>query len=340
MKILLCIRQDYYRNFAGDSMQVLKTAECLRKLGAEVDINNGAISDYSSYDIIHLFNIIRIGETYKYYKLANYYKKPIVVSPVYWNLNEYYKYKNNIEAVKLWEKSNVYRRKILKGCKMIIANSELERNALKNDFKLNLPSTVIYSGVEVEDEEIPLYNFKERHNLNSYVLCVGRICPSKNQLTLAKVCNKLGVQLLLIGNVKDENYFKECIKFNNVLYLGFMDSYNIYNAYRFAKLHVLASYMETPGLSSLEAAASGCNIVSTIEGTAKEYFKDMAIYCDPYDENSIFEAVQKGMKKRKINKLKDFVLENYSWEKHCKKLYEVYEVLKVKNTGKALNFLN
>ena len=79
MKVLLCIRNDYYRNFAGDSMQVLKTALYLRKIGVEVDINNGGIIDYSNYDIIHLFNLTRIGETYSYYKRAKFYKKNIVL---------------------------------------------------------------------------------------------------------------------------------------------------------------------------------------------------------------------------------------------------------------------
>jgi glycosyltransferase involved in cell wall biosynthesis len=114
------------------------------------------------------------------------------------------------------------------------------------------------NGVEVEDEEVPLYNFRERYKLNTYVLCVGNICPKKNQLSLAQICSKIGVQLLLIGKINDNNYFKECIKHDNVLYLGFMDSYNMYNAYRFAKIHVLPSYVEIPGFSSLEAAASGC----------------------------------------------------------------------------------
>ena len=62
MKVLLCVRQDYYRNFAVDSMKVIKTAEYLRKLGVTVDINDGGIYDYSSYDIVHLFNIDTAGE--------------------------------------------------------------------------------------------------------------------------------------------------------------------------------------------------------------------------------------------------------------------------------------
>lgn len=327
MKILLCTRQDYHRNFGGDSTQVLKTAKYLERLGAEVHINNGGIFDYSSYDIVHLFNINKVGEIYNYYKIAHKYKKKIVTSPVYYNLTKYFIFKNYNERLKFWEASNAYRQEVLSGSTAIIANSYIEKNYLKTDFNIDKPCHVIYNGIEVEDEQVPLYGIRERYNLNSYVLCVGKICNKKNQLALAKACNKLGIQLVLIGEAKNKEYFRECMKYENVLYLGFMDSYNIYNAYRFAKLHVLASYIETPGFSSLEAAASGCNIVSTLEGCAEEYFKDMAIYCNPYDDKSICDSIEKGLKKEKNNLLKEMVKENYSWDNYISRIYECYKNL-------------
>ncbi len=325
MKVLLCIREDYFRNFAGDSMQVLKTQEFLRKRGVKADINNGSISDYSSYDIVHLFNLTPMGETYKYFKLALHYRKNIVVSPIYWDLTQYYKYTKDFEGMKLWDSCTPYRSEILRRCKMIYPNSIMEQQLIKNQFGEKLPSTVIYNGVEVEDEEVPLYNFKERFNLNNYILCVGRICERKNQFTLSKICNELGHTLVLIGNIGDRSYLDECLKFSNVKYIGFMDSYNIYNAYRFARLHVLPSFIETPGLSSLEAGASGCNIVTTEEGCAREYFLNYAEYCNPYKEDSIGEAILKAYKKPKSSELKEHIENNYSWNKCLEKLYESYE---------------
>lgn len=331
MKVLFCIRSDYYRDFAGDSMQVLKTAEYLKKKGVTVEINNGHITDYSSYDLIHLFNLTRIGETYKYYKIAKHYKKNIVLTPIYWNLKKYYNSINDLESMKLWNRCKIYRSEILKGCKMVYPNSNLEEQLIKNEFGKWVPCSIVYNSVEVENEDVPLYNFKERYNLNNYILSVGRIEKGKNQLRLAEVCNNLGIHLVLIGKVCDKGYFEECMKFKNVIYLGYMDRYNLYNAYKFTKLHVLASFVETPGLSSLEAAASGCNIVSTSEGCASEYFKDMATYCDPYDFDSIYEAVKFGLTQKKDNKLKDYVLGNYNWQKCINTLYDSYlEIINVK----------
>jgi glycosyltransferase involved in cell wall biosynthesis len=103
-----------------------------------------------------------------------------------------------------------------------------------------------------------------------------------------------------------------------------VDNYNVYNAYRFAKVHVNPSFVAMPGLSSLEAAASGCNVVSSNEGCAKEYFKDMALYCDPYHNNSIADAVKKGFEKCKDSILKNYVNENYKWGKLINDLYNTY----------------
>ncbi|PRR76829.1 Glycosyl transferases group 1 [Clostridium liquoris] len=327
MKVLFCIRGDYYRNFAGDSMQVIKTADYLRKIGVTVDINNGYINDYSDYDIVHLFNLTTMGETYKYYKNARKYKKTIVISPLYWNLKKYLNYEKDYDGIKLWDKCKSYRYEILKGCKMIYTNSNMEGELLKREFKRHFPYTVIYSGVEVENDDVPLYNFKERYKLDNYILCVGKICKIKNQLTLAEICKDLALELVLIGNITDKEYYNSCTKLPNVTYLGFMDSYNIYNAYRFTKVHVLPSFIETPGLSSLEAAASGCNIISTEEGSAKEYFKDMAIYCNPYDKYSIGKGIKMAIKKAKDHNLKNYVLNNYSWEKSTMELYNSYKGL-------------
>lgn len=86
MKVLLCVRGDYIKSFAGDSKIVIMTYKYLKKLGVEVYINDGYITDYSDYDIVHLFNLTRMGETYKYYKQAHKQKKNIVITPIYGNL--------------------------------------------------------------------------------------------------------------------------------------------------------------------------------------------------------------------------------------------------------------
>lgn len=325
MKVLLCTRYDYLKKFGGDSIIIKYLYIYLKKLGVDVTINNGDIYSFNDYDIIHLFNINALGEMYKYYKQACKFKSKIVVSPLYFDMKYYYKYNKEDEKIKLWNSANLYREEILKKSDLIICNSNWELNKLKENLKFDTNYKIIYNGAYLlEDEDVPLYNFVKKYNLNDYVLSVGKINKRKNQLELCKICNELNYNLVLIGPVGDIHYLKQCLSYKNVRYLGIVDNYNLFNAYKFAKVYALPSYMEITNLSALEAAASGCNIVVTEEGASKEYFKDFAIYCNPYNKDSIKESLIKGYNKKKNDKLKNFVIEKYSWEDSAKILYEEY----------------
>lgn len=326
MKVLFCIREDYYRNFAGDSMQLIKTVKYLKKKNVDVDINTGNIYNYSNYDIVHLFNIIRMKDTYIYYRIAKYYGKIIVLSPIYWNLEKYYRFIKDEHSILLWNKGNLKRREILEGCDMIYPNSQLEGEILCKDFSINIPYTVVYNGIEANCN-IPKFNFKKKYGLKDYILCSARICRRKNQIVLSKLSKYFNYKFVFIGNVNDKKYFEECMKYKNVKYLGFMNRYNLYNAYRYAKVHILPSYIETPGLSSLEAASAGCNIISTIEGSSVEYFRDKCVYCDPYDEHSVKRSLEIALNKKRDYKLKKYIDLNYNWSKCIDKLYESYKKL-------------
>ncbi len=84
------------------------------------------------------------------------------------------------------------------------------------------------------------------------------------------------------------------------------------------------SWYETPGLSSLEAAASGCAIVSTEVGTAYEYFGDYAEYCDPKDINSIKSAIERAWEKGPLELLKEKIIEYYNWERAAMLTLDAY----------------
>lgn len=324
MKVLMCIRKDYLNNFAGDSMQFVKTIEHLKSYNVDIYINNGCISDFSIYDIIHLFNLTVMEETYQYYKRAIMYNKPVVISPIYWDLTRYYNFVKNSYELELWNKWKRYRKEVLLGCKMIYPNSNLEMQVIKKEFGAQLPCTIIYNGIEKVDENMISSDLLNKYKIKDYILCVARICQRKNQLLLAKICNELQLSLVLIGNINNKTYFNSCMEYKNVSYLGFMKSNDINAAYYNARAHILPSFVETPGLSSLEAAVCRCNVISTDEGSAKEYFKNMVTYCNPYKEESISRAIEFGIEKKVDSKLKLHIIEKYSWKECIKVLYESY----------------
>ena len=80
-----------------------------------------------------------------------------------------------------------------------------------------------------------------------------------------------------------------------------------------ARVHVLPSWFETTGLVSLEAALSGCSIVSTSRGHAAEYFEDFAWDCDPGQPDSILAAVRSAWNAPPAPALRDRILGHYTW---------------------------
>lgn len=326
MRVLLCARSYYCNLNSGDTDIIFNIYSYLKGNNVEVDICGANEEvDYGKYDIVHLFDIKNIFDTYKHFKMASSCGCKIVITPMYFNLSKFYGYTKNIDREHSWSNCKAYREKILKKSSLILCNSIYEKNLIESDFNIKGGINVVYNGVKISDEEVPLYNFKERYKLDNYILCVGRICESKNQLTLSKVCDEIGISLVLVGTPMENDYLKSCLKYEGTRYLGFLREYDLYNAYTFSTAHVLTSFMEVTSLSSLKAASYGCNIVVSEEGASREYFKDMAIYCNPYDYKSIEDAVKSSIGHRKNKRLREYVAENYNLDNTLNEIYNIYK---------------
>jgi hypothetical protein len=82
MKILMQNRTDLVTAVAGDTVQVVKTRDYLLKLGLDVQLNITPDQDLTDFDLIHLFNIMPVQETYQQFLNARRYRKKIVLSPI------------------------------------------------------------------------------------------------------------------------------------------------------------------------------------------------------------------------------------------------------------------
>src|SRR6185437_4157290 len=78
---------------------------------------------------------------------------------------------------------------------------------------------------------------------------------------------------------------------DTVTIVDHVDQSSLRQYYAACKVHALVSWMETAGMSSLEAAAMGANIVITDKGDTRDYFGDLAYYCSPDSVPSIREAL-------------------------------------------------
>src|SRR5215213_3253762 len=87
MNILFLFRATLYSNPGGDTIQITNTAEGLKKMGINVDVQlTNAKITYTSYDLIHFFNIIRPGDILFHIEASG---KPYVVSTIFVDYSEY-----------------------------------------------------------------------------------------------------------------------------------------------------------------------------------------------------------------------------------------------------------
>lgn len=355
MKILFVARATLFTNKGGDTVQITETAKHLALRGVHVDIRlcNEEI-DYSSYDLLHFFNIIRPADILSHIKKSG---KPFVVSTIYVEYAEFEKKARAgakgllfrffsadfIEYLKVIARAAIKKEKIvspvylfwgqrksvkyiIKRASLLLPNSYNEYKRLLKSYKVEQEFAVVPNAINTAlflKNALPPKNEK-------LVLCVGRIEGLKNQLNLIKALNDTQYQLIIIGApaTNQLDYFEQCraTASHNISFISNIPQEQLVQYYEQAKVHVLPSWFETTGLSSLEAGAMGCNVVITDKGDASEYFGDLAFYCDPASAASIFNAVDEAAKQPVNNSLREKILSQYTWEIAAQKTEEAYKI--------------
>ena len=356
MRVLFISRATLYSNSGGDTIQIINTAEELKKFGVHVEIRlaNEKI-DYSKFDLIHFFNIIRPADILYHIDKSH---KPYVISTIFVDYYEYERKNSNgvrklisgifspdgVEYLKVITRYiinnekivspiyflNGHRKsvqKVIAGAKTLLPNSENEYKRLANRYEINQKYKIIPNGI---DENL-FSNNEDVATLreNDLIICVARIEPLKNQLNLIKALNNTNYRLLIIGkpSTNQIKYYSKCRQqaSSNIFFIDHIAQQDLIGYYRQAKVHVLPSWFETTGLSSLEAAAMGCNIVITDKGDTTEYFKDYAYYCQPQSPESILNAVKMASCDKVNKELELLVRNNYTWKIAGKKTFEAYK---------------
>jgi len=236
MKVLIQNRPDAFEISGGDTIQMVKTAQYLKKLGIDVDISLQPNPNLADYDIVHLMNITRVAHTYLQLKNAKRQKKKVVLSPIYWNTRDV-AFSYILQAISCVK--NIYTLKdvgaatfqsivnrtfltqanelllnkrmasiVLSNVDCVLPNSYAELKILKESFpnvfrKKNMEIVIVPNGV---DEEIfceaSPKSFVEKYQIKDFVLNVGRFSFRKNQLSLIKALKGTGLTVVFIGESK------------------------------------------------------------------------------------------------------------------------------------------
>jgi len=361
LRVLYRGRLDALDTIGGDTIQMIHLARHLRRLGVDVAISTEATPDLTGFDIVHLFNVTSAVWARGQLRAAQRRGRRVVISPIYWDEREMMwrvftrlLAEGDFVGLMLGVREWMRRRRVESGsarnpiaparyaslqretllrCDRILPNSRIECWLIQNRFGIDPRKTrVVYNGVEhtyLEGTQSPLRTIPP-----NAVLMVARFDQRKNQLGLIRALRGTGLRPVFVGGPVmhsrlSEHYYQRCRREGGreAIFLGWVKHEALGYLYQNCWVHTLPSAYETPGLSSLEAAMWGANIVSTNRGSAVEYFGDQAWYCDPFDVSSIRAAVTEAYRAPRSAVLAERIRTQFSWASAARTTLEVYRDL-------------
>jgi glycosyltransferase involved in cell wall biosynthesis len=342
----------------------------LKDIGVEVVIADSAMPDVSGYDLVHFFNLRNPQDLLINVRRVKKLNIPSVLSTIWGSYFEcdiksrkglvrkifealgesrleYFKVlarallNANINFSMLpylWNGHLKSQEEIFESVDVILPNSLTELERVKSDMSsVNKLGTWVPNAIDRHVFDYESVNVSEKfEEYRGCLVSVARIEIRKSQLDLIKAIEGTGYKLVLVGRPSPNNkkYYHDCVAAagDNVYFITNLDHYELAQLYKVSKAHALISWMETPGLSSLEAAAMKSNILVTNRGDTEFYFENLATYCEPGDIESIRRGIKKVMCDEFNESLRERILDKFSWEETARKTFEGYHLAISKKT--------
>lgn len=220
-------------------------------------------------------------------------------------------------------------------CSFIFPNTTDEAELISDGFQIpDKKIEVIPNGVEDRFAHSDPELFIEKYGMKDFVLFTGQAgAPRKNVIKLLEIAPQLEVPIVIIGSLYQDEYGNRCRelaeKAVNITLIETLphNSDLLASAYAASKVFVLPSQYETPGIAAMEAALAGSKIVITERGGTKDYFDNYAEYINPDSASSLLNGLKKALDSASSETLKDYILDNFSWQKVAKKTANQYKRL-------------
>ena len=300
--IAFCIRANYRSAPGGDTVQMNVWTKILRQLGNVVSIFPGMVTpeNLRNMDAIFIWHLERLHESFQPWSVARHLHKPIFLVPTYWRPGDgMVSVQHRLrEQVALWLRLlcqcdaaaaamrfrswSSCRKHLLTQSTRLLVNSESERNLLIAEGASPEDIIVIPNVINTEEiDAIPVEPWGRRQG----ILCIGHFCPRKNQYELIRSARNSNLPITFLGTARPMHkvYYTLCRKAAGTMhhFPGSLSHTGILQELAKARLCVSVSHAETPGISNLEAAALGCNLLLPPIEPVQEYFKAGAYYSTP-----------------------------------------------------------
>jgi glycosyltransferase involved in cell wall biosynthesis/tetratricopeptide (TPR) repeat protein len=317
LRVLMQNRPNTLTQRGGDTVVIERLKAGLEARGVAVTLDLTGTADPRDFDIVHLFNFVLADMIRAHGERAQRSGIPFVVTTLNEDVPSFHnqsistaraliEYTQRGQDSTWWESVRKDLTNVApcapfdnswtaRNASLLMTNGERESAVLRRMYTDCAPIAEVRLGHEVNASADPGL-FERAYGVKDFILCVGRIESRKNQLMVLKALEKIDLPVVLAsgGFSYQPDYDRAVRSFQRsgrTIVVDRLSPEMLASAYAAARIHVLASWYELPGLVSLEAASYGKNVVVTDRGTTWDYFGETAFYCDPSEERSIANAV-------------------------------------------------
>lgn len=171
-----------------------------------------------------------------------------------------------------------------------------------------------------------------------YCIFVGTLQPRKNLIRLLEAFHKLNEKTLKLVIVGKKGWLyteifdkvKELNLDNQIIFLDYVDRFDLYQLYQKAQFFILPSLYEGFGIPVVEAMAAKVPVVVSNVSSLPEIVGDAGIFVDPYSVDDIARGIREAINldettrnsiiKKGLERAKQF-----SWEKTARETLAVLE---------------
>jgi len=222
-------------------------------------------------------------------------------------------------------------KRTLANAKHIFCISKATKSDLLNKFpRVRSDSvSVVYAG--------PIQkNVKPNNPDDKTILCVGTLCPRKNQLRLIRAYNKLPINLrrkyslILIGGRgwHDKAIVDLAEKSEGVEWKNHVPDIDYLHLLSTCTVLAFPSLYEGFGLQVLDALQRGIPVLTSDRGSLSEVAGTAAVLKNPEDENEIAEGLTTLLTdinlQDKLRNIGPLQAKKFSWEKTVDSILKVY----------------
>lgn len=307
MRVLLCNRAESH--LGGDMIQLRAYERELQKLGLDAIYESNWDCNMAGTNLLHMFHL-NFGWTWRFYLRAQQLQIPYVISAIFYpNLFD-------VDVEQMTE--------LIRNSQKTLFLSQSELEDCKKFLNYDIPPekvAITNNGVaEVFSKEGEKYVWNK-----DYVMIAGRWEEGKGQRRVLEACKELEIPVVAIGPLGDDNYRESCKKdFPEAFISDALPQDKLAEYYRGAKVYICASETERHNLCLMEAAACGCNLVSSPFNRGNEWYGKRLTVANSFHKAELQEAILKEYRKKRSA---SFAKKIPHWSDVARQIKTIYETL-------------